>query len=420
MSNDSTVHKVASYNMSFASDLGIPIGSEKHFISDSRKRAKALGMDDSGRSSWERAAQLVRHFWLNQDPSVMGLQEMNTSSILKLKDPSFQGGDERLKEILADIPKLEFYSNSVPTPFGSPTLITIWNTDKLGSRKYDYVADLGKDDGFSREKRHSGRPITIVYTTEGFTLINLHGPNWSEESYKGNMEFLRAAINKHVILFFERNQSPILNSNKLFVMGDFNDPFNAIKHSKPLVIEATPLYYNNSDEDAVKSCCYNFNSACPIGDLNKDGELPGYNQGDRVTRDIDKRKADPYECFIHMDDNNLDIDETLSGKIKDTADDTLDGTLISGLSVGKRGYLNNYRFTGDYVMGAKVVQPLQTYRKDIPGFRQDVSLESDHEMVFASFRSIKVAGGRRKRRTRHKKQHKQRRTRHKKRHTRRK
>ena len=370
MANDSSVHKVASYNMSFASDLGIPIGSEKHFISDSRKRAKALGMDDSGRSSWERAAQLVRHFWLNQDPSVMGLQEMNTSTNLDKKGDNgkeikFAGGDRRLKEILADIPKLEIYSNSVPTPFGSPTLMTIWNTDKLGNRKYDYVADLGKDDGFSREKRHTGRPITIVYTTEGFTLINLHGPNWSEESYKGNMEFLRAAINKHVILFFEKNQSPILNSNKLFVMGDFNDPFNAIKHSKPLVIEATPLFYNNSDEDKVKSCCYNFNSACIFGDLNKDGELPGYNQGDRVIRD-DGKKADPYECFIHMNENNLDIDETLSGKIKNTAKDTLDGTLISGLSVGERGYVDNYRFTGDYVMGAKVVQPLQTYRKDIP------------------------------------------------------
>ena len=95
-----TLHTIASYNMSFASDLGINIGSEKHFISDSLKRATALGLaENEERSSWERAAQLVRHFWTNNaenhHPSAIGLQEMNTSAIVKVRNPQFAGGDER-------------------------------------------------------------------------------------------------------------------------------------------------------------------------------------------------------------------------------------------------------------------------------------------------------------------------------------
>jgi hypothetical protein len=424
MANNSSVHKVASYNISFASDLGtFAFGSEKHFVNDALKRLDALGRREElvkygKRAAWENAAQLVRNFWMNQDPSAMGLQEMNTSEKLDKKSENgtvtkFPGGVRRLQEVLTDIPNLGFYANGIAVGSNFPTLLTIWNTEKLGNHTHDYVADLGEEDGFNKHTYHKGRPITIVYTDKGFTLINLHGPNWSEESYKGNMEFLRAAINKHVVQFFEKNQSPILNSNKLFVMGDFNDPFNAIKHSQPLVIEAIPLYYNNSDTEAVKSCCYNFNSSCSDKDLNLDGELPNYNQGERVTR-ADGKKADPYECFIRMDPNK-DLDETLGGKVKKSAYEKINGKLLK-LSVGPRGYIYNYRFTGDYVMGAKVAESLQTYRPE--GFRTPYSLESDHEMVFASFRSDAVAGGRRKRRTRHKK-HTQRRTRHK-RHTRRK
>jgi hypothetical protein len=102
----------------------------------------------------------------------------------------------------------------------------------------------------------------------------------------------------------------------------------------------------------------------------------------------------------------------------------LNGKSITELSVGERGHLKNYQFTGDYVMGANVVESLQTYRP--AGFRQDVSLESDHEMVYATFTSEPVSGQvtggtRRKRQTRHKKHHtqhhKQRRTLHKKRRT---
>jgi hypothetical protein len=409
-------HTIASYNMSFASDLGDSIGSEKHFIHDSRKRAQALGLDNGPRSSWKRAAQLVRHFWMNRadghHPSAIGLQEMNTATKLDKNGAPFPGGDRRIQHVLRNL-GLAFYSANVEGRFGSfPTLVTIWKEDKLGGRVYDYVADLGMEKSFETAKNiHKGRPISMIYTTKGFTLINLHGPNISDQSYEHNMEFLREAIHKHVDLFVAKHGIPI-NPAKLFVMGDFNDPFNAINREKPLRVHGTELHYNTLEDgmQTVNSCCYNFDSACPDGDRNKTGDRLINHHQDAQGYDL---TADPYECFIREDSDDEEIDERISGTVKKSAFDTLDGRLITDMSMGARGHLANYQYTGDYVMGANVVTSLKLYRKayKLIGFRQDVSLESDHEMVFATFASP-VAGGRMRR------THKATRAHHKQRHTR--
>ena len=432
-SNDPSQHTIASFNMSFASDLGDIMGSEKHFIYDSLKRAHALGLDHSPRSSWERAAQLIRHFWMNEKhSSAIGLQEMNTTSIVKdtvRGKENFEGGDQRLYDILTGL-GLEFYSANVAGRFGSfPTLVTVWKGTKLGkimkigegndAVSYSYVADLGLDDGYRLNPVNQGRPISIVYTTRGFTLINLHGPNDPAQSHTGEMVLLRNAINKHINLFIDKYGIPI-DPNKLFVMGDFNDPFHHITFSRPLVIsreekEIATLYYSTNDEP-VKSCCYNFNSACPNDDdhFNNTGQPKTHANG---------MVAGPYECYIRKSADKA-LNQDLGGTTKTNASNTLyrgkpNEMHIPDMSVGERGHLANYQFTGDYVMGANVVKNLQIYRP--AGFRPnvpEVSLESDHEMVFATFASP-VAGGRRKRQTRHKvrrtrhKKNKQRRTRHK-------
>ena len=434
------LHTIASYNMSFASDLANPFissrSSEKHFIHDSLKRAQALGLDNGPRSSWKRAAQLVRHFWMNRadghHPSAIGLQEMNTATKLDKNGAPFPGGDRRIQHVLRNL-GLAFYSANVEGRFGSfPTLMTIWKEDKLGGLTHDYVADLGMEKSFEEANEpdatdnvHKGRPISMIHTTKGFTLINLHGPNISDQSYEHNMKFLREAIHKHVELFV-RNHGILIDPAKLFVMGDFNDPFNAINRKNPLLVHGTELHYNTVEDgmQTVHSCCYNFDSACPDGDRNKKGERLENDHKDEQGYDL---TADPYECFIREDDDEK-IDERISGTVKKSASNTLDSKHITEMSMGARGHLANYQYTGDYVMGANVVTSLQLYRKAYKpiGFRQDVSLESDHEMVFATFASP-VAGGR-MRRTRHKvrrtphkqKAHyKQRRTRNKARRTRR-
>ena len=407
----SELHTIASYNMSFASDLGKLWGSEKHFISDTLKRLEALGYEHGPRAAWERAADLVIHFWKNQPyASAIGLQEMNTTEKVNTPNNPFAGGVERMKEKLENsgftfiekmensnpdsIKNLASYSANVQTSFGYPTLLTIWDSKKLGTKQYEYVADLGYNRGFTSENRHKGRPITIVYTTEGFTLINLHSPNWSEQSFDDNMRYLRKAINAHVTVFLEKYSDARLHATKLFVMGDFNDPFTAIKYSAPLVIKEILLYYNNRDSDKIKSCCYNFDSACPIMERNPYKEKRKRKNG---------KTADELECYITTSKDPV-LNESLSGNIKTTAKDIVDGKKIDGLSIGARGHLKNYQYTGDYVMGHKVHTPLQIYRPD--GFNTPYSLESDHEMVLATFESNENSGGaRRKQYTRRKKPH---------------
>lgn len=446
---DPSLHTIASYNMSFASDLGTTkFGSEKHFVHDANKRIKnrkAKGSilpdpDDQDpnthplRHAWKRAAKLVRLFWEAEKPSAMGLQEMNTKE--KVGEASPAEGYEKLQRILGDMEYLRFYANSVINKNGSfPTLLTIWDKDKLGeimTKKegndlisYEYVADIGLDDPFKHDPNHQGRPITIISTTKGFVLINLHSPNVSEQSYELNMIALRVSINMHLKKFLEQYRVP-LDTNKLFIMGDFNDPFHAIKSSTPLLISQagidTPLFYSTND-DEIKSCCYNFDSACPDGDRNK---TPNRQHEMRESA-RGKLSADPYECYIR-EDHDKDIDERLDGNVKTNAvvDDEDADEIGLQLSMGARGLLTNYQYTGDYVMGANVVTNLQIYRPEGTEFFTKYSLESDHEMVFATFASP-VAGGR-MRRTRHKvrrtshKQnahHKQRRTRNKARRTRR-
>jgi len=436
--------------MSFASDLGVTaFGSEKHFVYDANQRIRnrktqgKIRPDPENqdpnkhplRHAWTRAAQLVRHFWEAKNPSAMGLQEMNTKE--KVGQASPAEGYEQLQRILGDMGHLRFYANSVESKGTFPTLLTIWNVNKLGEIMthgdakvpYDYVADIGLDAPFAENNPlHKGRPITIIYTTKGFVLINLHGPNWPEQSYQGEtkMKHLRDSINMHLKNFLGQYGVP-LDTNKLFIMGDFNDPFHGIKFSTPLIIsqdgiQDTKLFYNSSDEDQIKSCCYNFNSACPDDQRNKTGR--------KLVGPIDKNDpdvpsgfpdglpegmiAEPFECAIRVSVDK-DIDQTLSGKVKKNAAVDVEDAGLE-LSMGSRGHLANYQFTGDYVMGANVVKNLQIYRP--AGFQTEVSLESDHEMVFATFASP-VAGGRRKRQTRHKvrrtrhKKNKQRRTRHK-------
>jgi hypothetical protein len=348
--------------MSFASDLGAPIGSEKHFI---KNGWDTLGK--GGRSLWDNSAHFVKLF-LTDIPtaSVVGLQEMNSRE--KLNKPDFMGGTDAVKELLKDMPNLIFKECSVETKFGWPTLLTIWKKDKLGECTKEYCADLGNYSEYaSLGPQHKGRPISIIQTEKGFTLINLHAPNLPSDSLTGAPIF-RNALQDNINNCGFTNDIDI---NKLFIMGDFNDPHNAIKFSKPLIINGEPLFHSNSDTKTL-SCCYNFNSSCP-------DEL--YNNTD-LEDTKDGLTASPKECYINRSEN-MDLNEELRGKTK---------------SLGDRGKLSNYKFTGDYVLGANVVRPLSIWRP-VP---RDISLESDHEMVMATFETP-YAGGRRKKTRRIKK-----------------
>ena len=366
---------IGTYNMSFSSDLGAPIGSEKHFNSRATK----------SRGNWQNAVNLVVTFFNRQIPSFVGFQEMNNKNLLPetSKAEGFQGLLQRLgtienQEVKEDGSNIitcgsftgnnrrnyDYYAYSVYTKFGYPTILTIVDTDKMG--KIVTEQSHGNDITLFGQ---SGRPISVVKTTEGFVLVNLHAPNSKEASITGHKE-LKAQITENI------NRTHGINSNKLFIVGDFNDPFNSIKS---LNIDGVELIYSGA---APKSCCYNFDSSCTNKHFGRNGHLPyeeeGLQEGEKLllkyneTDDDIKKKIAENTCTIRTSPNP-DRHEDVPGK----------GT---PRSLGERGYLSNYRYTGDYVFGAQPVSTIEKFRPQ--AFDNVESFESDHEFVYATFSSV--------------------------------
>lgn len=355
---------IGSYNMSFASDLGAVIGSEKHFLLNGYQEK-----DPKSRELWNNACTFVHRFFTEvPNAAAVGLQEQNVRAKVQEKNPAFTGGTDAVVERLSADPALKdvlsyYVCTPTVTPSGAPTIMTVWRHDILGKLNSEraYCGDLGKTPGIYDDRKNDGRPISIIQTDKGVTLINLHAPNKPDDSLDGARTF-RAALQYHVGAC---GFGHTINPAKLFVMGDFNDPHNAIKASKPLKIGPTELFHTLTDAKTL-SCCYNFNSSCP-DDL--------FNNTDALHTREDGLTASARECYINRSADPA-VNEELSGKAK---------------LMGDRGKLSNYKFTGDYVLGANLVTSLQIWRP-VP---REVSLESDHEMVYATF-AMPAAGGYRK------------------------
>ena len=106
--------------------------------------------------------------------------------------------------------------------------------------------------------------------------------------------------------------------------------------------------------------------------------------------------------------------ECLVIESNDPAINQVTGPTTNARSLGDRGKIANYRFTGDYVMGLmnNINKPLSIYRMNT--HTDGVSQESDHEMVYAIFK-VNVAadskgGSIKKQRLKHKKNYTKRKT----------
>ena len=118
--------------------------------------------------------------------------------------------------------------------------------------------------------------------------------------------------------------------------------------------------------------------------------------------------------FIDGDELLFNKNECLVIKSDDPTRNQLTGKTTNARSLGDRGKIANYRFTGDYVMGLmnNINKPLSIYR--INTHTDGVSQESDHEMVYAIFK-VNVAadskgGSIKKQRLKHKKNYTKRKT----------
>ena len=384
---------VASYNTSWVSDLGIyrEFASEKNFLHELFNDTN----ETNKRKYFENAINLALNFWNYAKTSgecpVIGFQEMNSREEVIKFEPTFLGGTDY---IIEKFPKNSDGTNNffyrthfvkVKAPQVVPGLLTIWDK-KLGECTYYYESDLDFEN--NERKRQQGRPILIVFTNQNYILINLHGPNFPFESSQNNMQNLRNEIKRHLETALQeykkknkltQQDKDIISNFNIFIMGDFNDSHNSINQKNPLILYDNEYCYSNGEE-APKSCCYNFNSACEDDlfirkdevltkeKLSNIKEITGYEEGQQ-----DEMIYNPGECAIIKNENN---------PIRNQGPNILK---VGARSLGERGKIVNYRFTGDYVLGLKnnIIQNLQIYKGDSD---EEISTRSDHEMVYAKFK----------------------------------
>jgi len=209
------VHTIASYNLSWTNSSGI----FKDNVDGMARRPSEY--DFIKRASepyefWKNAIQHIANFVLTTNPSAIGFQEAGKT------------------EDITELPMIKENYNHHINKQGPACVFTLWRKD-LGDVAVESSGDLGTG-------RDIGRPISIIYTTKGYLLVNLHSPHSLSDDVQLTL------LSDRLQPFFNR---PI-DLTRIFVMGDFNNP--RYLHSNPLRLRQVTLTPGIASE--VKSCCY--------------------------------------------------------------------------------------------------------------------------------------------------------------------
>jgi hypothetical protein len=280
------------YNMSFASDLGKPIGSEINFV----KRAIS-GNPNNPRAYWENAATLVQYFVKTKNPTIMYFQEMNDRNKISA---NFQGGYQALLQLLAtdtvsysetqksyqsqsvhrsqsSSPLISYYTHGTYTgidgkfygflaysiekiePYGAiyPTVLTIWNRTVLGDIIDFYGNDLGLHPTYNDNSFHFGRNFSCITTSNGANLINLHGPNDPENVTNKLKLAIENYMTEAATNFNTQHADKKKNWNEALTVigGDTNDTEDNMKTIAFTIATTTTKTIYNYKGDAPLSCC---------------------------------------------------------------------------------------------------------------------------------------------------------------------
>jgi hypothetical protein len=338
-------HKIATYNMSFMSDLPNEIGPGMAFASEGAFLAPLRGLPDKRRSYWINAMNLLKDFLTKEEPSVVGLQEMNLTA------EGAASGTDAINQMLAGTGYKQI-SQSVPT--NNAGLSIIYHPGKVGEVKHVHCVD---------NVNQGGRPVLMVVTELGgknYLSVSMHG------AQDPKLRLDKDAFNAYMVeknkTFLESSAKTFLDANGiaglagLFIMGDFNDRYDGITEIK---IGETVATYTGV---APKSCCHNWDSSCPDGDVEKD-----FGGGYKTCRE--------------------------------PAADLMKSAEFGKLALpGDRGATKNYKYAGDKVFGLNPKTAMAIYRPaDWDG---RVSKESDHELVYATVGEAVAVGGARRKNTR--------------------
>jgi len=386
---------IASYNMSFACGQGKKIGSEKKFIHDSLNRNKF----ENPQQLFSNSLEHLYSFWNEQKPDFIGLQEINDEDFVKnalgtktIIGSTFLISEKNMYNQDGTINKEGegYHIYGIEIERTKPTIIMVWNTKKLGKGKHYYGGELGSDK-FEEKTNQKGRLIQMVITDKNFVLINLHGPNSKVESING-MQYLTEKINEFIT---ENLTITIENFSKVFIVGDFNDPYGHYgSHGLELNLFPTIKFRSRKTEaqEKIKSCCYNFDSADfeknytnYNNNIFKTGRPGQYNEKNfsleentpQNTPQGTSHDCTPYDGLVNP---IIQVDEKL---IYDVGDNECKQYNF-GKNI-KRGMLSTYLFEGDYCLGFCVEKNLAIWgRENLNVF----SNESDHELVWAKFWSF--------------------------------
>jgi hypothetical protein len=233
-------------------------------------------------------------------------------------------------------------SQSVPT--NKAGLSIIYHPEKVGELKHVQCVD---------NPNQNGRPVLMLVTELGgknYLSVSIHG------AQDPKLRLDKDAFNAYMVEknknFLESCARAFLDSNGIdigalagiFIMGDFNDRYDGITDIK--IGEKVASYSGV----APKSCCHNWDSSCAVEDVEKD-----FGGGYMTCKEPAAEAIRSHEL----------------GKLP---------------LPGDRGATKNYKYAGDKVFGLNPKSDMAIYRPAIADW-DGVSMESDHELVYASFGS---------------------------------
>jgi hypothetical protein len=355
---------VASYNMSFMSDKmkHLPFASEYAFLSNNKDK-------EDPRKYWKNAKDLLEKFITEQEKTcVIGLQEINFT---EGTDTGSGAIDSMLMKV-NNTNKTNYIQVclfiTVVKKGGNEDLAVsiIYDTDKFGDIKESAIWD--NDD--------KGRPTMLVVTDKNYVFITMHGaqdPKLGRNKTKFNDYMIREnkskaeeKIEKYLKDFgFDETNSP----TDIFLMADLNDRYDAITHFN--ILDKKIFYSGKSP----KSCCYNYDSSCT---------------DERYMKEYDP-ESDYFinqEYAEHRKGREIKLEGFIKGLDYGTClDDKSKNDFKKSMPTEEDGWTENYRYKGDKVFGLNPTSEIKIFEGQTG---KKTSVESDHQMVYATFEIRKL------------------------------
>jgi hypothetical protein len=352
------------------------------------KKERQEEIHQNRRGFWENAKNNLLAKFIQENcsekPFVIGLQEMNLTSE---GDTGSNAITRMLNQIVGEN-KFHHICREINTiEKGKPALSIIYDDKTFGKPLANRIID-------NWTTGQEGRPLLMVITVKRYVFVNIHGgqeptkgnpyekgnrENFNESIVKLNKEFLEKSVETFCrFTFFDE-----INNNKLdvkslpiFIMGDLNDRYDAIKE---FTIFGKPLKYNG---ESPKSCCHNWDSACSDTYYKTTNEFTEV-KGDFYPEDKEKPITYMGMGITGGSGNYCQVPKIVKDpdgiKIQDKYDNYDDENLKMSMPVFE-SKIRNYRFKGDKVFGKvyveqqneKELQNYQNYQKEIQNYQEEL------------------------------------------------